>query len=291
MKKELLVLSLISILLLAGCNKGEKIENNNGSKIIDNQQEVTVENTPSVENMDKVQDSNLSIEYNTIDDYNSIIKERGNNYDAMLMPQNVFLNARIIKEADRVVLRADVGNPHTFSAEEIKNAVNSLENSNEKEIKLGNYTIHKDYIEGFYRWYIGDSSLEYEFVDESFDKTKWYNEDRIPYYITDSDGSLVKLEYKNGHYTPYWNGVPIGDIALIDDIKENVFELVLNDNDKIVLAYGNNINKDSSEETYTVKELFEHESSPIIGTSYYNEDSFEIKNGAIYLYISVGGGN
>jgi hypothetical protein len=291
MKKVLLVVSLISVLLLTGCNKKEKVENNNMPEVTDNQQEIIVENTPSMENIDKVQDSNLSVEYNTIDDYNSIIKKRGNNYDAMLMPQNVFLNARLIKDADRVILKADVGNPHTFSAKEIKTTVNSLENSNEKEIKLGNYTIHKDYIEGFYRWYIGDFSLEYEFVDKSFDKTKWYNEDRIPYYITDSHGNFVKFEYKNGYYTPYSSSVPIGDIALIDDIKENVFELVLNDNDKIVLAHGNNIDKVLSEETYTVKELFKHESSPIIGTSYYNEDSFKIKDGVIYLYINDGGGN
>ena len=286
MKKVLLVVSLISVLLLAGCSKEEKVENSNVSKVAYNQQEV-VENTPSVENTVKEQDSNLSVEYNTIDDYNSIIKGRGKNYDEMLMPQNVLLNARLIKDADKVVLKADVGNPHTFSAEEIKTAVNSLEKSNEKEIKLGNYTIHKDYIEGFDRLYIGDSSFEYESVD----KTKWYNEDRIPYYITDSHGTFVKLKYTNGYYTPYSSDIPIGDMALIDNIKENVFELVLNDNDKIVLAHGNNIDKVLSEETYKVKELFKHESSPIIGTSYYNNDSFEIKDGAIYLYINDGGGN
>ncbi len=272
MKKVLLVISMICVLFLVGCNlkKDDKI---------------------SIENQDSKENESFLAELRSVEDYNKVINARGTDYEALIMPQNVFLNAKLIKSEDKVILRADVGNPYIFSTGEIKEVVDNLESSSEEKAKLGAYTIHKNYIDGFYRWHIGDFSLENEFVDESFDKTKWYNEERIPYYITDSYGTFVKLEYKNGYYYPYSSSVPIGDIALIDDIKENAFELVLNDKDEIVLAHGNNMDKVLSEEKYTAKELFEHESNPIIGTSYYNEDAFEIKDGVIYVYINDGGGN
>jgi len=223
--------------------------------------------------------------------YDEIIEKRGQNYEAITKPENVLYNTRVLKIADKFVLKADIGNPYTYTAEEIIKIVDDLENSDDRVAKLGEYTIHKDYIEGFYRWWVEDFSLEYEFVDKSFDKTKWYDENRIPYYITDSHGSLVIFKNIDGNYYPYWRGIPVGDVALVDNIKEDAFELVLNDEDKIVLVHGNNITPDSHEEAYTVKELFEKKNEPIIGCSYYNEDSFKIKDGIIYVYINDGGGN
>lgn len=228
----------------------------------------------------------------SIEEYQKIINERNSNYNAMINPKNVFLNAKISKLGNKIVLTADVANPYAFTIDEIRATVNSLENSNDNEIKLGAYTIHKEYIEGFYRWYIEDFSIDPDFVDESFDKNQWYNEEKIPYYITtNGGGAYVKLKNIDGLYYPYESYIPIGDIASVDNIKTNALELVLNPEDKIVLAYGNNFSKASHEKTYLVKELFENESSPIIGSSYYNEDSFEIKDGVLYIYIDEGGGN
>ena len=56
MKKILLVISLISVLLLAGCNKNENINNVNVSKNVDNQQQEVIDNNQENVNVTKTAD-------------------------------------------------------------------------------------------------------------------------------------------------------------------------------------------------------------------------------------------
>ena len=222
MKKVVVIIAIIVILIIT--TSIIVVRNNQKSR---NSDVIEIDNTVDLNNAlednNNIDNTSLYVEYNSIEDYNNIINARGNNYDEVLAPQNVFLNTRLIKDGEKVVLISDIGNPYSFSYEEIKKIVDDLESSDEREAKLGVYTIHKDYIEGFYRWYIGDFGLEYEFVDDSFDKAKWFDEDKIPYYITDSSGSFVKLQYKDGYYIPYLDCVPIGKMALVDNINKDSF--------------------------------------------------------------------
>ena len=71
MKKVLLVVSLISVLLLAGCNKNEKIKNN-VPEVIENQQQEVINNIDNNDEVDNIEQYRLSENYelNGIELYN-----------------------------------------------------------------------------------------------------------------------------------------------------------------------------------------------------------------------------
>ena len=83
MRKILLVVSLISALLLAGCNSNEEIENDNLLPDVDNsQQEEVMDNNPNLENKDSDDDGILpddeNITQEEIDDGQDLENEESN---------------------------------------------------------------------------------------------------------------------------------------------------------------------------------------------------------------------
>ena len=267
MRKLLLLVAILIAIFMTGCNN-----NHNNNSTNTNNSASTNEN---IANSELEGASNNSAKFTSVEEYYSIINSRGNNYDEYTSPQNVFVNTRLIKKDDKVILISDIGNSSYFSYEEVTSAVEELENSGEKEIKLGAYTIHKEYVEPFFNEQIIDEKSD----NDSIDKVKWLDENRIPLYITDSEGYLVKLELRNGNYYPYYNEIPLMNMAIVDTINENALQLVLDDDTSIVLY---EVGKDD-EHTYTAKDIFKSEKAPMYGISFHNSDSFKISNGVVHI--------
>ncbi len=276
----LVVLILIIAMLITGCGEKKTEVIDNTENLVNDSNPVINDNLAEVDNTidENTVSTDSLVKYSTVEDYYNIINSRGSDYDERVMPKDVFLNVRLIKSGDMVVLKSDIGNPYSFTLDEVKKVVEDLEQSDETQAKLGVYTISKEYNPSFkYEWWLGDFEMN---ADEkySFDNSTWYSEEKIPYYVTDQGGLLITLKEIDGICYPYWVGVPIGENALVDDIQQDAFELVLDD-ETIILYEANGFYEDQ----YTAKNVFDTESSPIYGVSRFNHDGFEIENGIIRI--------
>ena len=136
MKKILLVISLISVLFLAGCNKNETIDNLNIPENIDSQQQEAINN-----DQEQIDNKELIIENNE-DEYQEITEDLLTNYEGLYVT-NVVKN-----ENDTYTLQGTLFGDYVLTNDEMIEIENKgkLEVGGEEwMLKLDEYSSEKRY--------------------------------------------------------------------------------------------------------------------------------------------------
>ena len=135
MKKILIVMSLISVLILAGCNKNENVENVNIPETTDIQQQENIINQESTEN---VADETI-ITKESLEDFLSLMVGNKNNpynifdevTDPMLSTNDSSTFMRIIRILFNINKYEKVGDTYYFDLEDVKEYAKKYFDKNE----------------------------------------------------------------------------------------------------------------------------------------------------------------
>ena len=273
MKKILLILSIMSILFLVGCNSDEKIKNNDLSG-------------ESVENQDvKNNVENLATSFQKrTEEFDKIKKEIK---ESLVMTENGTEFAEkdigdivLEKVNDNYILDISVVTAISFEKSEIDAVIKNMEDNNLETAKLGDFTISKKPSEELKKRL--DFMKENDIVGieleiwEKYSDTNWLNENGVPVYIQNDmyDGkdylwALEKNEDASSNKYYMLRIEPVGQDGLyrvLDYSNSSHVRIELLPNDKINFKdYG-----DESEDDYEID--LKHEVNATV-EEYFNNNS------------------
>ncbi|MBO5143099.1 MAG: hypothetical protein J6C46_08995 [Clostridia bacterium] len=183
MKKFILVLSVISILFLVGCNSNENVKDVNLSGNVENQQQGVINNDETLTFYERTKEFEKL--KNEIKD--SVILTTDHYDNGIQLAEKSIGDIVLEKQNDKYFLNISVLNAVSFEKEEIDAVVKSMKDNNLQTAKLGNFTIsknasteqkeHLDFMKE--NDVVG---IELDFWKEYTD-TNWLDEDGIPVYI------------------------------------------------------------------------------------------------------------
>lgn len=235
MKKKLLILAMIAVLMMSGCTKNEKVENNLDQNLNNSQQQDVAVNN----------ETNISLEerIHKVQDYINEFDSKYGNVD-YINGERYISNAKLNKDGNNYTMTISFVSPKLFDKKEIDNAV--LEAQKNGTYKFNDYTFYKD-LDSFLNYYEGST---YKDIVDNFVTNELKNGS---VFVTSGYSALFFKPTANNSdkYMLVYVGIPNGAVETERDETEISIQLVAND---IIEMY--NLDDDSSNVLYTVEEYY-----------------------------------